>query len=236
MSNTSNLGLAMVQASQAQKHVTVNEAFARLDGLVHLTLMSTTETLPPVAMVDGSAYAVPPGAGGDWTTQTGKIAIASNGGWVFVAPRTGWRAWIGDEGRSAIFDGAAWVEGAVSVSPGGAASCFEVIEIDVALPAGSSVATPAIIPAFSVVMGVSGIVTERLDGSLSSWRLGIDGAPQQYGSGLGVSLGSWVQGLSGQPQAFYAETPLIIGAEGGDFSGGAVRLAVHVFRMTLPRP
>jgi len=33
MDETARIGLPLVQAAQAQKHVTVNEAFARLDAL-----------------------------------------------------------------------------------------------------------------------------------------------------------------------------------------------------------
>ena len=40
MADTTNLTLPLLAASQAQKHVTVNEALTRLDGMVQLTLRS----------------------------------------------------------------------------------------------------------------------------------------------------------------------------------------------------
>ena len=55
MSETNRLSLPLVQPAQAQKHVTVNEALVRLDGLVNLVLNSVTTTSPPAAVVEGVA-------------------------------------------------------------------------------------------------------------------------------------------------------------------------------------
>lgn len=236
MARTANLQLPLVQASQAQKHVTVNEAFGLVDGLAQLTLASLSVVSPPVAPVDGTAYAIPAGASGAWTMEAGKVAIASNGGWVYVMPRAGWRGWVADVGRAVIHDGTVWLEHAVAMTPNGAASLIEVREIDVAVTAGTSVITSAIIPAASLVLGISGLVTQTVTGTLSSWKLGVPGGPGRYGTGIGLAFGSSVQGLSGQPQAYYSDTPLWIEADGGAFAGGEMRLAVHLFRMTLPRP
>lgn len=235
MVKTANLELPLVQASQAQKHVTVNEALALLDAAAQLRLMSVTLTSPPVTAVDGAAFAVPSGADGEWATQPGKLAVFANGGWVYVVPRAGWRAWIVDAAKAAMFDGVTWVSGALAVSAYGAALCCEIVEVDVTLVAGSSVSTLPVIPASAVVLGVTGIVTETMTGTASTWRLGVSGWPDRYGSGLGLTLGSWVQGVTGQPQAYFAPTSLTLEAEGGNFAGGRVRLAVHMFRVSIPR-
>lgn len=235
MAKTTNLELPLVQAAQAQKHVTVNEAFALLDAAAQLRLASVNVTSPPAAAADGAAYGVPVGATGDWAQHPGSVAVYSNSGWVFVTPRTGWRAWIVDAAEIAVFDGVAWVAHALAVSPNGAALLGETVEIDVELTAGAQVTTDPVIPARAVVLGVSGIVTQTVTGTATSWRLGVATGPDRYGSGLGLSLGSWVEGVSGQPQAYYAPTPLTLEAEGGTFAGGRVRLAVHHFRLAIPR-
>lgn len=235
MVKTANLELPLLQAAQAQKHVTVNEALALLDAAAQLRLQSISVQEPPVGVTDGMAYFVPTGASGEWALQHGKLAVQSNGGWVFVTPRTGWRAWIVDTATAAMFDGVAWVSGALAVSPKGAALQASTVEIDVALAAGAVVETDHVIPASAVVIGVSGIVSQAITGSLSSWRLGVSGGPDRYGSGLGVALGSWVQGVTGQPQAYYAPTALRLEAEGGDFADGRVRLAVHLLQLGIPR-
>lgn len=40
MSNTPNLGLPYILPSQAQKHVTHNEAIKALDALIHLSVLN----------------------------------------------------------------------------------------------------------------------------------------------------------------------------------------------------
>lgn len=235
MVKTENLELPLVQASQAQKHVTVNEALALLDAAAQLRLMSATRLDPPLGAGEGTAYAVPPGASGAWASQPGKLAVFSNGGWVFVTPRTGWRAWIVDMADGAVFDGTAWITGALSLSPNGAAMLGESVETDVDIVPGARVTTDPVIPARSVVLGVSGVVLQTVTGTASGWGLGVAGGPGRYGSGLGLAIGSWVEGVSGQPQAYYAPTALTLDAEGGTFASGRVRLAVHLFRLAIPR-
>ncbi len=60
MDDTAQLGLPLLQPSQAQKHVTVNEAFARLDALTELVLASRTLATPPTLAAESTVYAVPP--------------------------------------------------------------------------------------------------------------------------------------------------------------------------------
>ncbi|MCX8508770.1 MAG: DUF2793 domain-containing protein, partial [Rhodobacteraceae bacterium] len=137
MTNTTQLGLPLVQASQAQKHVTVNEALARLDGLALLSIRSQSVTTPPAVAIDGTAYAVPIGAVNEWSGQDGTLAIARNGGWDFLAPRRGWRALILDEGQQAIHDGNSWRAGQVTLSPHNAGLAIKVAEIDHTIGTGS---------------------------------------------------------------------------------------------------
>lgn len=107
MTETANLMLPLVQPAQAQKHVTVNEALVRLDGMAQLVLISSSETTPPAAAPDGSCYGVPSGAVNAWAGQEGAVAVASNGGWVFVPARRGWRRWCSMPDRSRSMTGRA---------------------------------------------------------------------------------------------------------------------------------
>lgn len=227
MSETYNLSLPLVAAAQAQKHVTVNAALARLDALAQLRVVSATQTAPPAAPVDGQSYIVPTGATDAWAGRTAQIAVFSNGGWDFVAPRTGWTAFNAATGGRITFDGAGWAAQGDAVSAGGAATIARVVEIDHALSAGATSTVSAAIPAQMVVYGVTGRVVSAIEGTLSAWRLGVQGSDNRYGSGLGLGQNSFVRGLTGQPQTYYGDTDLILSAEGGDFTGGLVRLAVH---------
>lgn len=234
MTETSNLSLPLVQPSQAQKHVTVNEALVRLDGMGQLVLVSRTAPVPPLDAPDGQTYGVPAGAVNDWGGHDGEVAIASNGGWVFALPQAGWRGWIADEGQLAIHDGRDWIAGGLAVSPGFANTRFEIIEADHVIAAGASSTTTVLIPQYALVLGVTGRITTTFTGTLTSWRLGVSGGLDRYGSGLGLVQDAWVQGLSGSPQVYYSATPLELTADGGDFAGGQIRLALHVLMLTPP--
>lgn len=234
MASTAQLGLPLLAAAQAQKHITVNEALARLDGLVQLRLVSDQIAVPPVAS-DGESFLIPVGAIDAWSGHVGEIAVRSNGGWCFVSPRTGWRAWNLARGAAQVFDGVDWREDAVAVSGGGAATVEAVIEIDHVIAPGSESAVVGAIPAGSVVTGVSGRLVAAVTGTASGWSLGVAGAPDRYGSDMGIGVNSYVVGLTGQPQAYYADTDLLITAEGGSFAGGEIRFAVHLTRLLPPR-
>ncbi len=236
MARTAQLDLPLVLPAQAQKHVTVNEALARLDAITQLRIVSAGRATPPAAAVDGEAYLLPSGASDAWAGHAGKIALRSNGGWVFVTPKAGWRAW--DAGAKAYLTchGAGWVTDAFAVSPGGAGTQLRVVEFDHAITVGASNQTTVPIPAQAQVIGVSGRVIGALTGpGLTGWRVGITGSDNRYGSGLGVAVNSYLRGLSGSPVTYYSPTPLLLTAEGGAFAGGIVRLALHLVELEPPQ-
>ena len=84
MSETGILQLPLVQAAQAQKHITVNEGLRRLDGMVQLRLQSLSISTPPLTAQEGECWFVPSGAVNDWAGHEGEIATFANGGWVFT--------------------------------------------------------------------------------------------------------------------------------------------------------
>jgi hypothetical protein len=235
MAETATLKLPLVQAAQAQKHVTVNEAFGRLDAMAQLVLASRAVGAPPTVAAEGSVYALPPDATGVWAGQGGRLALRLNGGWEFVSPVAGWRAWIADEGALALFDGSGWVADAVAVSPGGAGLGLRVVEIDHVVSVGGASTTVNVIPEGAIVFGVTGRVLVELGGTAMAFRVGIDGvSADRYGSGIGTGAGAWFRGITGTPLAYYADTALTLTAEGGAFGGGVVRIAVHFAELGLP--
>lgn len=231
---TQLLGLPLLQPSQAQKHVTVNEALARLDGLVNLVLLSVSRTVPPLAVVEGSCFAVPANAEGAWAGHEGELAIASNGGWVFVAARAGMRAFVVDAGAPAIHDGSGWAIGALTLGPSGAGLLARCVETEVEVTAGQSVSTDLVIPHAAMVIGVTARVSEAITGTLSSWQMGTAGALDRFGSSLGLGQGSWARGMLSQPMTYWSPEPVIVTAEGGDFAGGKLRIAAHWLELGLP--
>lgn len=109
MSDTSaNLSLPFIQPSQAQKHVTHNEAIARLDVLTQLAVVAFDAVTPPATPADGATYALGAAPEGAWAGQGGTIAAFLNGGWVFITPRAGWIAVAADTSRLRVMTATGW--------------------------------------------------------------------------------------------------------------------------------
>lgn len=115
MTDTANLGLPCIEGSQAQKHVTHNEALRMLDALVQLAVADRDLTAPPVSPADGQRFIVKAGATGSWAGRDDAIAAWQDGGWQFSAPRTGWLAFVADESLLLVWTGAAWVDFASTI-------------------------------------------------------------------------------------------------------------------------
>jgi hypothetical protein len=106
---TVNLEMPFIMPSQAQKHVTHNEALLQLDAVVHLSIAGEW-TSPPPEPLPGSRILVAANATGAWAGRAGRIAIWQDGYWTFAAPRAGWLAWFEEAGRLKIFDGDTWID------------------------------------------------------------------------------------------------------------------------------
>ena len=232
MSDTPRYAMPMLDAAQAQKHVTVNEALVRADALAAGRVERRDLSAPPAAPADGDAFIVGAGATGGWAGQEGALALFLNGGWAFVAPWEGAAFWVAAERLRVTRVGGAWIEGRAAGAAGGAATLGRVVEVDQAL-SGASTATPAVIPDKALVLGVTGRVIAAITGA-TSWKLGVSGSADRYGSGYGTAAGAFAHGVSGQPQAYYGGTPLLVTAAGGSFTGGTVRLAVHFLEVAPP--
>ncbi|WP_421704857.1 DUF2793 domain-containing protein [Aliiroseovarius sp.] len=108
--NSAKLSLPYLQASQAQKHVTHNEALRILDSVVQLSVIAADQTDPPATPADGDRYLLPAGATGDWAGEDGKIAVWNDAAWSFLAPNSGWLAWVENVDQLQAWDGATWVQ------------------------------------------------------------------------------------------------------------------------------
>lgn len=105
---TPRLSLPYIAPSQAQKHVTHNEALRMLDAIVQVAAISRSVAAPPATPSQGDCYIVAAAATGAWDDHESEIAAFQDGAWAFHAPLAGWHVWVSDESVLCVFDGANW--------------------------------------------------------------------------------------------------------------------------------
>ena len=245
MPDTARLLLPNIEASQAQKHVTHNEALRLLDGIVQASVLDATRTSPPAGAAAGDCHIVASGAIGDWTGWDGDVAMRADGAWYRIVVREGWRVWDQDAGDLLVRSGGGWLnlgaalgflqQGAaveVAVSEHGGFTGVGVLEETISGLTGATVDSTIQIPARSICLGVSTRTFAAITGA-TSYHCGLAGQPQKFGGFLGVGLGATNLGVIG-PEAFYSDTPIQLTANGSDFTGGAVRLAIHYLTIGVP--
>tara|TARA_R110002124_G_C8749525_1_gene498133 strand:- start:63 stop:404 length:342 start_codon:yes stop_codon:yes gene_type:complete len=97
---------------------------------------------------------------------------------------------------------------------------------------GPTVTSSIAIPARTIALCVSTRTTAAITGA-TSYDCGIAGSPSKFGGSLGTAVGATNFGFL-WPEAFWADTPILLTANGGDFTGGAVRIAIHAFEFSAP--
>ena len=117
MTDTVNLRLPCIEGSQAQKHVTHNDALHILDTLVQLAVLDRDLTAPPGSLAEGQRWIVKATATGAWSGHDHAIAAWQDGVWQFSPPQTGWLAYVIDEGALVAWNGGAWVAAIEALTP-----------------------------------------------------------------------------------------------------------------------
>lgn len=112
--STARLALPFIASGQAQKELFHNEALARIDALLQPAVESIQLDVPPVAPSAGQCWIVGTAPSGAWEGHSQAIAAYSDGGWRFVAPIAGMLVWSLADRLPAMFDGAAWIVGAIN--------------------------------------------------------------------------------------------------------------------------
>lgn len=100
--------LPLLNAAQAQKEMTHNEALALIDMLLHAQAESVGLAAPPGTETVGQCWIVAAGASGDWAGQAGALACFTSGGWRFVGPRAGLRVAVAHENSIYVHNGTDW--------------------------------------------------------------------------------------------------------------------------------
>lgn len=106
---TSRLALPYILPSQAQKHVTHNEALQKLDAITQLVVRAELTT-PPQVPEEGDCFLIATGAAGIWTQRAGQIAVWQDLAWTYISPAQGWRAWFANTSRVKVLHNGEWRE------------------------------------------------------------------------------------------------------------------------------
>jgi hypothetical protein len=222
----------LIEAAQAQKHVTHNAALVLLDALTQLAVESRNLTAPPGAPADGNCYIPATGATGAWSGWDGQLALYGDGAWQRLVPVSGLKAWVKAERLTVTYEDGVWRDGIALTASGGRVT-LRAKEEEVTLNgAYAETADAAFIPNRAIVLGVASRTTLAIAGA-TSYAVGVAANATQFGDLLGVALGSTNIGVIG-PAGFYADTRVRVTANGGSFTAGKVRVIAYYLEMTAP--
>ena len=107
MATTSHLEITLLEQSQAQKEITINEAFARIDAVLNGGAIDRDLATPPASPAEGDVYIVAASPTGAWSGKAGKIAYYDQL-WRFISPREGMVSWVNDEDLLVVYHSGSW--------------------------------------------------------------------------------------------------------------------------------
>lgn len=107
---TPTLTLPLIEAGQAQKHVTHNEALMALDALVQIHVLSAALNSAPASPAPGARYIVGAAPTGAWAGKAGQLAYWDGTAWVFFAPSEGWLVWDSGADQILVRQDGAWTQ------------------------------------------------------------------------------------------------------------------------------
>ncbi len=199
MATTNNLGITLVEQSQAQKEVTINQAFALLDAFVGKSVLDKDLATPPGSPAASALYIVAASPTGSWSGKATYLAYFDQV-WKFITPQNGMRVYVQDESIEYKFNGTSWsAAGGGSASWGGITGTLSSqTDLQTALNAKAPLASPTFtgtvtLPAGQVVNGV----TLTTGGGTTNF-LRADGTYAAPSGGGGGSWGSITGTLSSQ--------------------------------------
>lgn len=102
------LALPFIQPSQAQKHVTHNEALLTLDTVTQLAIDGFDTVTPPGSPIDGEVHWIGAAATGSWVGKDGYLATYHDTAWHFSIAQEGWRAWDKPGDQLRAYTGGVW--------------------------------------------------------------------------------------------------------------------------------
>ena len=236
---TTNFSIPEIQANQAQKHVTANESFTVIDAAMDRTVISSAIATPPGSPTEGDKYIVAATATGDWLAKENQIACFIDATWIFFTPKEGWEFFDLNTSAMVRFNGTTWTLPAIdSISLSSIDAAFgcgfriRYLEEELTGLSGASATSTVEFPGVSSAFGCSSRVTTTITGA-TTFSVGISTSLTRYGNSLAVTAGTTNQGHSSSPP-YLAATPIVLTANGSNFTGGAVRVSLVFLEVIAP--
>lgn len=91
---SARLNLPLLQAGQAQKEFTHNEALAAIEALVQPVAQTLGDDVPPASPLAGQCWIIGTAPSGVWAGQAGALAMWTDGGWRFTPAFDGMAVWV----------------------------------------------------------------------------------------------------------------------------------------------
>lgn len=118
MAQTPHMALELLEQSQAQKEVTVNEALFKLDAILNSGAIDRGLDTPPSGPDEGDVYIVGAGPTGLWAGKAQHVAYFHQI-WRFIEPNAGLLLWVTDEAAHYVYNGSGWIPAVTGGSGGG---------------------------------------------------------------------------------------------------------------------
>lgn len=227
-------------------NLTNNIILADGTGVIRLQHNGTDWTFPDSTVFrgsyDGSAVAkfVSLYAGNSGSTTQGaliQLATVIGGGYADIYPGVGGTIHLyGSSGSGYIGVSGTSVPTLSQVSPNGAARQFVQVTTTLSGLSGASVTTVGLIPAKVVLRGAVARVTTAITGA-ASFEIGDGTDVDRYGTAVAIALGTTTSSsnFTADPESYSSSArEITLTANGGNFTGGAVRLVVWYELMSGP--
>ena len=116
-SATARLNLPFLQAGQALKNITHNEALHRLDSGLYLSCSDMAANSLPIEPPEDLVLVISQTPETELSDYIGQIAVFVSGRWIWFTPKSGWTLWDENGETLRIYNGSLWVSSAAESLP-----------------------------------------------------------------------------------------------------------------------
>lgn len=225
MTQTLKLKLPYILTAQAQKEVMHNNALDLLDVFTRPSVLEMAKNTPPASPTAGDCYVIGASPTDEFAGHAQKVACFTSNGWIIATPFKWMDVVNGADQTRYMYDGSSWQPYGLIAQDSGEYLRVERLQEVVTL-SGATTTTSLAIPNRATVLAVNLRVTTAITGA-TSFDIGVSGDTARYGDDLGIALDTTNIGIAQHPQGYYADTPLVLTANGGSFTGGEVALVVQ---------